>query len=69
MTLAQTNCIPQRRRLNLISHIRIWIALAHQRRALANLTAAQRADIGVTAQEAETEANRAIWDVPAHWRY
>lgn len=68
MTLAQTNCTPHRKPRNLIGTLTTWIALARQRRALATLTCAQLQDIGVSAQQAETEANRAIWDVPAHWR-
>lgn len=39
-----------------------------ERRALASLTQTQLDDFGVTAQEAETEVNRPVWDVPASWR-
>lgn len=38
------------------------------RRALSRLDATQLNDVGVTAAEADREARRAIWDVPANWR-
>lgn len=68
MTLVQTNCCPERRRPSLSTLLNTWIGLARQRRALASLTQTQLDDIGVTAQEAETEVNRPVWDVPASWR-
>ncbi|RID93265.1 DUF1127 domain-containing protein [Gemmobacter lutimaris] len=42
--------------------------LAHQRRALARLDNHLLRDIGLTRDMAEEEAQRAAWDVPAHWR-
>lgn len=49
------------------------IAHAHstwvQRRKLANLSAAQLHDIGLTADQADQEASRPIWDAPSHWRH
>lgn len=68
MPLVQTNCIPHRKPRTLLAILTRWSALARQRRALASLTAAQRDDIGISIQEVETEANRAFWDVPPHWR-
>ncbi len=49
---------------------RLWqgMALRQQRRALARLDAAQLRDIGRTHDEAQAEARRPVWDVPAHWR-
>lgn len=49
---------------------RLWQArLVHaQRRALAQLSAAQLRDIGLTKDEAIAESQRAVWDVPHHWR-
>lgn len=44
------------------------LSLARQRRALAGLDADRLADIGVTRQEALEEADRPVWDVPAHWQ-
>lgn len=43
-------------------------ALAHQRRALANLDDAMLRDIGLTAAAARAEAERPFWDAPHHWR-
>ncbi|KIN61732.1 hypothetical protein Z945_2725 [Sulfitobacter noctilucae] len=37
------------------------------RRQLAQLDAHLRDDIGVTDSQAEQEAGRPVWDVPAHW--
>ena len=38
------------------------------RRALAELEPHLLADVGLTAEEAEKEANRPAWDVPGHWK-
>ena len=43
-------------------------ALHRQRRALARLDDAALKDIGLTHADVETELNRPLWDVPAHWR-
>ncbi|MCW1956018.1 MAG: DUF1127 domain-containing protein [Roseobacter sp.] len=47
--------------------VEMW-DLAQSRRALAQLTAAQRRDVGLTRAQAETEAKRPVWDVPQNWR-
>lgn len=39
-----------------------------QRRALARLEDSALFDLGLTREEADSEANRPIWDVPAAWR-
>lgn len=44
------------------------LGLRRQRRALANLTAEQLADIGVSPQAASAEAARPMWDVPTRMR-
>jgi len=44
------------------------IGLHLQRRALSRLDAPALRDIGVSREEAEAEAARPVWDVPAHWR-
>ena len=51
-------------------NLRVWslIDLFRQRRTLANLTDHELKDIGVTRKEAQKEAARPLWDVPAHWR-
>ncbi|SEV98696.1 Uncharacterized conserved protein YjiS, DUF1127 family [Aliiroseovarius sediminilitoris] len=38
-----------------------------ERHALANLDAIRLKDIGLTPDAAYREANRPIWDIPAHW--
>lgn len=43
------------------------IALRRQRRQLAELDAHLLDDIGVSRDEALTEAARPVWDAPAHW--
>ena len=43
-------------------------ALHRQHQALLRLDDAMLRDIGLTRSEAETEANRPVWDAPAHWR-
>ena len=55
---------PRARRFGLAD----YLALAHQRRALARLDAVQLQDMGISADDAESEALRPIWDVPTHWR-
>lgn len=45
-----------------------YIALTRQRRHLRALDAHVLHDIGVTRDEAVTEANRPGWDVPDHWK-
>ncbi len=42
-------------------------ALHRQRAALRRLDARALDDIGLTRAEAEAEANRPLWDAPAHW--
>lgn len=41
--------------------------LSRSRGALARLTAEQLADIGLPPEVAAFEAERPIWDAPAHW--
>ncbi|SDO14162.1 protein of unknown function [Lutimaribacter pacificus] len=42
-------------------------ALGRQRHALSRLDDAALDDIGISRDEAETEAARPFWDAPAHW--
>ncbi|MCR9127407.1 MAG: DUF1127 domain-containing protein [Rhodobacteraceae bacterium] len=51
--------------LKLAKLFSVW----RQRQRLNQLDAAALRDIGITRAEAEAEAARAIWDVPATWRY
>jgi len=56
-------------------HINIWnrlrqmAALRKQRLALSRMTSDQLSDIGVTADQAQEEAQRPVWDVPQNWKY
>ena len=58
-------CTPSHR--GLFERFKDWIALARQRKQLANMDTAQLKDIGVTRAQANVEAARAPWDVPSHW--
>ena len=42
--------------------------IVQSRRALRRLDEHLLRDIGLTRHEAETEASRAPWDAPSHWR-
>lgn len=53
---------------DLLTAARTAIGVWRQRRSLARLDAARLEDVGLTRAEAETEAGRPIWDVPANWR-
>jgi uncharacterized protein YjiS (DUF1127 family) len=48
-----------------------WISLARaarrQRRALAELPPERLRDLGISAEAAQREAEKPIWNVPAHW--
>lgn len=44
------------------------MAARRQRKALKSLDNAHLSDIGLTYAQAMKEANRPVWDVPAHWR-
>lgn len=43
-------------------------SLMRERRALARLDAHMLEDIGLTREQAMTEAARPAWDVPSNWR-
>ncbi|MEM8629639.1 MAG: DUF1127 domain-containing protein [Pseudomonadota bacterium] len=45
-----------------------WATVARQRLQLRNMDQRLLDDIGLTGHEAEIEANRPFWDVPASWR-
>jgi uncharacterized protein YjiS (DUF1127 family) len=44
------------------------VALRQQRHQLATLDTARLNDLGLSRQDAQREASRKPWDVPAHWR-
>ena len=52
----------------LLARLSAALAVRRQRAALATLPEAMLADIGLTRDEALSEAQRPLWDVPASWR-
>lgn len=53
---------------DLVAHLRAGLTAWHQRQQLLRLDATLLADIGLTADEAASEAARSLWDVPTNWR-
>jgi len=51
----------------LMNYIFLGYSVWRQRQHLRDLDESLLDDIGLTRNEAESEANRPIWDVPAHW--
>ncbi len=51
-----------------VAWARLALIARAQRNALARLDAAALSDIGITARDALTEAQRPAWDVPSSWR-
>lgn len=69
MSLINTLSRPfPRARRSLIDTVRALDALRRQRRQLAALDDYALLDLGLTRSEAETEANRPLWDSPLNWR-
>lgn len=58
---------PARARLSPLRILHRLLALRRQRRTLAQLDDHLLADIGLTPEAARIEAERPVWDVPAHW--
>ena len=54
-------------RPGLFSRIMHMSDVARQRHHLAALTDAQLRDIGLSREDALSEARRPVWDAPAHW--
>ncbi|MDA1088753.1 MAG: DUF1127 domain-containing protein [Proteobacteria bacterium] len=68
---SQTNAIAYAPRFRRISHpmhglslVRHVLGVIRQRRRLARLSDTQLADIGITREQAMTEAARPFWDLP-----
>lgn len=59
-------CKP-RRRFSMTS-LRDLLSLRRQRCRLANLDDRALADIGITREQAQSEASRPIWDAPHFWQ-
>ncbi|MFK7837899.1 MAG: DUF1127 domain-containing protein [Sulfitobacter sp.] len=62
-----TTCVPARRSVSVLSMINAVQAAWRSRQQLAALEDHMLEDIGITQKAARTEANRPLWDVPAHW--
>ena len=50
-----------------LGRIQNILAVRRQRKALSALEDHLLEDIGVTREQAETEAKRPLWDTPSHW--
>jgi len=68
-TIIARAVLADRRRSAGRAHLRLidWLELFRQRRSLARLDDAALDDLGLTRDEAQHEASRPVWDVPAHW--
>lgn len=51
----------------LLDRIAHRIALRRQRRVLADMSPQRLRDIGITAEQAQSETERPVWDVPVYW--
>ncbi len=51
----------------LFARVAAAFAAMRSRRHLAQLDQDRLDDLGISAASAQSEANRLIWDVPAHW--
>lgn len=56
------------RSLPVLSYLNRALAVRRQRQALRDLPPEVLRDIGLTREEALSEAERPFWDVPRHWR-
>jgi uncharacterized protein YjiS (DUF1127 family) len=54
--------------ISLLGLAKLAFAAKSQRRALLELDADALDDLGLTVEQAKSEANRPFWDVPASWR-
>ena len=57
-----------RARRGLLPRLLDLFALRRQRSHLGRLPPHLLRDIGLTEEEARTEADRPLWDAPSHWR-
>ncbi|MEM9524310.1 MAG: DUF1127 domain-containing protein [Pseudomonadota bacterium] len=56
-----------RRGLAIMTAVTALFSLARQRRGLRDLSDETLKDIGLTREQAQSEAARPFWDVPNHW--
>ncbi|WP_233587158.1 DUF1127 domain-containing protein [Pseudorhodobacter sp. E13] len=66
-TSAKTCTVPPMPQPGFLPRLRALFALRRERRALAKLPGERLRDIGLTAQQAQAESQRRLWDVPPHW--
>ncbi|WP_417257826.1 DUF1127 domain-containing protein [Celeribacter sp.] len=66
-SLSLSRTFGSRRAPSLLSRIVAARSVTRQRKSLAALDDAMLRDIGLTREEAISEAARPAWDVPAHW--
>lgn len=66
-TATKSDCIPCPRPARTLS-LGSFFSLTRQRRALAALDETRLEDLGLTLNDAQAEARRPFWDVPANWR-
>ena len=57
-----------RPRRGIIAWLGFALTVRRHRRLLGELDRHVLKDIGLSESEAQIEANRTFWDVPAHWR-
>ncbi len=62
-----TSCGPHRGGFSLVERLLDLMSLGRSRRRLRDLEEHLLRDIGVTAAEARREAEKPIWNAPAHW--
>ena len=58
---------PTSRRISLARFIALAFETKRQRRALANLDANTRHDLGLSQEQINVELARPVWDVPQSW--
>lgn len=63
-----TRPIPRLARRRPLARFLALLGLRRERRRLALLDSHMLRDIGLSRDEALREAERPVWDVPAHWR-
>ena len=66
-TLATRRVQSAGRAPRLLTLLRTALAARHQRQFLARLDDRTLADIGLTRDQALTEADRPLWDIPSNW--
>ena len=66
LSTAPSSCRPvPARRVSFLDLLELY----RQRRALARLDIAALHDLGLTYKDAQTEAHRLPWDIPAGWNH